>query len=373
MSRGLPAFPKKKRGRYFVVRITLPDGSRPWVKLGEDREQAYINFLDYLKQIKSQKSDYPSYRSTIEQDMDAFMENTKIRFGEESKTYNRYRNYMNNLQRFLSLRSQNLVYMDEIKERHVLDYRDFRRSEKSRSGKNISPTTINNELDFISTMYNYLIDERNLSLTNPVKKIKRLDEPDPDDFYYKPDEVVKILETSKQFCKHNNWYAIFSTLFYTGMRRNELRFLTWDDINFQDKVINIRPKEVNNGEKFRVKNRRPRAIPLLPEIEAVLKSLPKRSDRWVFTNSIGNTFSNNAFRDKFRKICKVAELPIKKLHLTRHSWTSIAYEKGVPESAIQAAGGWIDPKTMRRYNHSGANQDYVNKAFQENFIIDNKK
>jgi integrase/recombinase XerD len=373
MSRGLPTFPKKKRGKYFVIRVTSSDGSRPWIKLGESREQAYINYLDYLKQIKSQRSDYSTYRATINQGIDAFMENTKSRFGKESKTYVRYRNYMDNLRRFLSLRCRDLIYMDEIKERHILDYRDFRRTEKNRSGKNISPTTVNNELDFISTTYTYLIEERNLTLTNPIKKIKRLDEPDPDDFYYKPDEVRKILETSKQFSTRNNWHAVFTVFFYTGMRRNELRFLTWEDINFQDKVINIRPKQISKDEKFRVKNRRPRIIPLLPQVEVVLKSLSKKSDRWVFTNSRSNTFSNDTIRQEFRKICEAAGLPLKKLHLTRHSWTSIAYEKGVPEPAIQAAGGWSDPKTMRRYNHSGANREYVNKAFQENFSIGEEK
>lgn len=152
-----------------------------------------------------------------------------------------------------------------------------------------------------------------------------------------------------------------------------MRYLTWEDINFEDQVIYIRPKQITQNERFRVKNRRSRLIPILLEVEAVLKSLPKRSDRWVFTNSRGNTFSSDTIRQEFRKICKSAGLPIKKLYLTRHSWTSIAYEKGVPEPAIQAAGGWNDPKTMRRYNHSGANREYVNKAFQENFSIDEEK
>jgi len=40
MSRGLPVFPRKKRGRYFVIRITNPDGARPWIRLGETREDA---------------------------------------------------------------------------------------------------------------------------------------------------------------------------------------------------------------------------------------------------------------------------------------------------------------------------------------------
>ncbi len=72
-------------------------------------------------------------------------------------------------------------------------------------------------------------------------------------------------------------------------------------------------------------------------------------------------------------MCRAASLPVKKLHQTRHSWTSIAFEKVVPEPAIQVAGGWTDVKTMRRYNHSGQNREFVIDAFKKNFTIGKKE
>lgn len=366
MSRGLPAFPKKKRGKHFVIRITLPDGSRPWLTLGETREEAYLRYADYIKQIKSQKSGHPSYRAMIKQGIEAYLEIKKSQFGSPS-SYVRYCNVMDNFKDFLGVKYPGLVHLDEIQARHISEFLDYRLKEKDRH-----PGTVNFERDTISNMFKVLINEKNLPLTNPVDKVGHKDEPDPDDFYYKEDEVIKILETAKQFSKRIDWHAVFVVFFNTGMRRNELRYLTWEDIDFEEKVIYIRPKQITQSEKFRVKNRRPRLIPILPEVEAALKTLAKRSDRWVFTNSRGKTFSNDIIRQQFRKICKAAGLPIKKLHQTRHSWTSIAYQKGVPEPAIQAAGGWADAKTMRRYNHSGQNKEFVIEAFKKNFSIGRK-
>ena len=359
----MPAFPKKKRGKLFVIRITLPDGSRPWLTLGETREEAYFRYADYIKQIKSQKSGQPSYRAMIKQGIEAYLEIKKSQFGSPT-SYTRYCIIMENFKDFLAVMYPGLAYLDEIKSRHISEYMDYSLKQKGRQ-----PVTVNHERDTISNMFKVLINEKNLPLTNPVDKVGHKDESDPDDFYYKEDEIIKILETAKQFSKRINWHAIFTVFFNTGMRRNELRYLTWDDIDFEGKVIYIRPKQITQNEKFRVKNRQSRLIPMLPEAEAALKSVPKKSNRWVFTNSIGKTFSNDIFRRQFRKICEAAEVPIKKLHQTRHSWTSIAYQKGVPESAIQAAGGWTDAQTMRRYNHSGQNREFVIEAFKKNFSI----
>lgn len=365
MSRGLPTFPTKKRGKFYRIRITAPDGTRPWLNLGDNINEAKLAFNDYRKQILSQRSDYPSYRPTIKQCIDKWIENKKSRFGEESKTYSRYWNYRTAMFNFFEKKYPELQFMDGVEERHILDFRDFRKNCKNRAGNNLSPVTINNELDAVHNLFEFLIEEQNLDLRNPVKKKMKLDEGEPDEFYYKVDEVVKFLETARQFCKRINWHAIFIILFNTGIRRNELRFLTWENIDFKSKEINIRPKQITPNKKFRVKGRKPRVIPMSLEVEQAIKSLPKKSDIWVFTNSRGNIFSTDTIRTVFRKICKTAGLPVKKQHKTRHSWTSIAFEKGVAPSAIQSVGGWTKAATMERYNHSGQNKEFLKDAFKD--------
>jgi integrase len=154
------------------------------------------------------------------------------------------------------------------------------------------------------------------------------------------------------------------------MRRNELRFLTWDDLDLSKGKIYIRPKQVSPDFYFRVKNKEIRDIPIAPELMPILKSLPHKSDRWVFVNSKGNTFSVNPIRTAFRKICRVAGVPVKKQHMTRHTWASQSSQQGVPLDVIQKIGGWRNPKTMDRYKHLA--DSYMDKIFKDKFSLENK-
>ena len=40
-------------------------------------------------------------------------------------------------------------------------------------------------------------------------------------------------------------YKAFSTLYYSGARKGELLALTWEDINFEEKAININKTDYN--------------------------------------------------------------------------------------------------------------------------------
>lgn len=362
MSRGLPAFPKKRRGKYFVIRITKPDGSRPWLSLGETREEAYLNYADYIKQVKSKKSAFYSYRPSIKQGIEAYLELKKRAVKQNSLL--RFKGIMDNFKQFLAKEHPDLVYLDELMETHFSEYRDYR-AEKA------SPVTINFERDTLSNLFNVLIKEKNLPIKNPVKNVGNLQEPMPDDFFYRDNEVMKILETAKTFSKRINWYAIFATLFYTGMRRNELRFLAWDDLDLDKGYIYIRPKRVSDKFTFEPKDKEIRNIPIAYNLLPIFKSLPKKHDKWVFVNSVNKIISADKIRQEFQKICKFAGLPVKKLHKTRHSWASLMTQDGIPLDVIQDLGGWSDPETMNRYKH--LSEDYKARIFREKFTLGNKK
>lgn len=359
MSRGLPVFPKKKRGRYFIIRITKADGSRPRIRLGATREEALNSYADYVKQLKSKKLSYPTYRATIKQGMDAYLEIKKNKVKPNSLT--RFRGILVNFKRFIDTKHLYLVFLDELQERHFSEYMNYRES----IGR--SPITINFERDTLSNMFNILINEKNLELRNPVKKVGLLSQPVPDDFFYKSDEIMKILETAKMFSKRINWYAIFAALFYTGMRRNELRFLTWEDIDLEKGSIYIRSKQVNEKIRFEPKGKEIRTIPIHLPLMPILKSLSKKNDRWVFVNSRNKFIDKDKINVQFKKICRAVGLPVKKQHKTRHSWASLLTQDGVPLDVIQEIGGWKDLETMNKYKHLA--DDYKAMIFKEKFTL----
>lgn len=364
MSRGLPAFPKKKRGKYFVIRITGSNGSRPWVKLGETRQEALSAYADYIKQLKCKRDPYPTYRATIRQAIEAYYEIKQGRVKENS--LRRFKEIINNFQQFIATRYPLLSYLDELETRHFAEYMNYR----IKTGA--SPVTVNFERDTLSNLFNLLIKERNLPIGNPVKNTSSLSEPVQDNFFYNDKEVLKILEVSMQFSKRINWHAIFTVLFYTGMRRNELRYLTWNDLDLDRECIYIKPKQITESLVFEPKDKEIRTIPIHPVLLPILKSLPKKHKKWVFVNSVNKIISQDKTRQEFQKICREAELPIKKLHKTRHSWASLMTQDGVPLDVIQELGGWSDPETMNKYKHLA--EDYKARIFKEKFKlgVDNK-
>lgn len=191
--------------------------------------------------------------------------------------------------------------------------------------------------------------------------------PPQDSFFYSDEEVLKILEISKQFCKRIDCYAVLATLFYTGMRRNELRYLTWEDLDLERGCIYIRPKRINEKLIFEPKDKEIRTIPIHPELLPILEELPKKNDRWVFVNSLNKILGQDKIRQEFRKICKAAGLPVEKLHKTRHSWALLMTECGVLLDVIQELGGWADAETMNKYKHLA--EDYKARIFKERFTL----
>jgi integrase len=63
----------------------------------------------------------------------------------------------------------------------------------------------------------------------------------------------------------------------TGARIGEIKWLTWDDIDFDNRLIHIQAKEGCQPMSDDI-----RAIPMIPKALHLLKSLPRRG-RWVVT------------------------------------------------------------------------------------------
>ena len=107
------------------------------------------------------------------------------------------------------------------------------------------------------------------------------------------------------------------TAMLTGMRRAELDWLTWDDVDLDKAAILIRPKE-----GWSPKRRRTRTLPTPPELRNALTALPRRT-RWVFARPDGSQVKESWLRKRIREIKHAAgltsRLTIRKL---RHTFTS---------------------------------------------------
>lgn len=135
----------------------------------------------------------------------------------------------------------------------------------------IGPKTLYNETVIVRQLVNFTLSRGSIH-KDPLKGL-RLKQPTPTPQpCWTPEEVKRILTASAEPERRK-----FMTLADTGMRVGELRFLSWGDVDFDNNLLRVRPKD-----DWQPKSGDQRSIPMTSRVRALLESLP-RFGRWVFT------------------------------------------------------------------------------------------
>lgn len=338
-----------QRGRWYCFKVTTSYGKRKEIQSATKKEaQAKRNEIE--RQIFSAASDSPTYRVTFEQGINFWLNSKKGSIDETS--YARYRGYMDNLLEFLKKKRPDLKYFDQLKPEDINAFMDYRIEEKGRATK-----TVNSERLALYNLFRTLIDHNKIDGINPVEKAKRIKVIKVQKRRALSDkELEKLLEGAKAESGAINWYGIYLTLYITGMRRDEVRKLEKESVDFSRDVITI----------LNTKTDRPKIIPIHPQLRPVLCEAVERSrGKWVFPNSEGNLLHKNKIRDKMIEICDKVGIPKATVHDLRHTFASRPELSGM---AKQSIGGWSSKQVMERtYIH--AQEDHVrDEYFKVDFL-----
>jgi integrase len=109
-----------------------------------------------------------------------------------------------------------------------------------------------------------------------------LEEPQPRVGFLKQDEFVKLRDELPE-----NLRPVLALGYYCGMRLGEIRRLKWSGVDLQRGEITLQGNETKNG--------RPRAIPLICELPAMLSILAAKKGRGEYV------FGGNKPLGNFRK------------------------------------------------------------------------
>lgn len=93
------------------------------------------------------------------------------------------------------------------------------------------------------------------------------------------EQVTKILKASVA----SPYHALFCILAWTALRIGEAKFLAWDDVDLENRVLRIRPKQIGplKTDLWNPKSGDQRSVPLCEPAIRLLRALP-RTCRWVF-------------------------------------------------------------------------------------------
>ena len=150
----------------------------------------------------------------------------------------------------------------ELNKTHALALRDELLS-LGRAG-----STVNHYFNAISKIYQMLIEEWGLLVTNPIKGLKRV--PNNKGRSVRVNRDIELLLLAG--CKAIDTPLLASIIEFaiqTGMRRGEVMGLSWSDVDIANRKAYL----------YKTKNGEPRQVPLTLRAIEVLKALPKTEDR----------------------------------------------------------------------------------------------
>ncbi|ARJ20075.1 site-specific integrase [Bacillus mycoides] len=171
--------------------------------------------------------------------------------------------------------------------------------------------------------------------------------------------------------------AFFSTLYYSGARKGELLALTWEDINFEEKIININKTDFNRiitQPKTKASNR----IIMLPTLVIrLLKNLKEHAtltapvkDDYVVFGTFYTSLATSTLQQNFKKYINIAKVKNIVLHEFRHSHASYLINKGVSPLVVAQRLGHSDvATTLNTYSHLYPSKQAEAVAFMEGDLI----
>jgi integrase len=153
----------------------------------------------------------------------------------------------------------------------------------------------------------------------------------------------------------------------TGMRRNEVLGLKWDDLDFEKKTISLNRGLVAVGYELhqtrgKTRNAR-RPIDLDATTLAVLAGWKAHQAAefaavgiddagWVFTDGDGQPIHPHALSQAFERITRRAGVPVIRLHDLRHTHGTLLIKEGVPVKVVSERLGHANIAfTIQTYQH----------------------
>ena len=169
--------------------------------------------------------------------------------------------------------------------------------------RGLAPKTANRYREILVRLFNWAMDQRGIRIygdKNPAAPVEKYKEKAPEiRFLTLPqiDEQLNALKNQTQL------HAMVATLIYAGLRREELLWLTMDDMDFKAGgfgAIRIRAKTID-GEFWQPKTKVNRIVPISSKLRQYLeKYRPKITPgKWYFPSPVGSDGTAIIFRPIF--------------------------------------------------------------------------
>jgi len=202
----------------------------------------------------------------------------------------------------------------------------------------VMTSTVNRETACLKAILYKAVDwgyYRPLDGVNPVKKVRKLQEPHYRTRFLTDDEILRLLAKCGP-----RLYPFVVMALNTGMRRGELVGLRWENTDLANGVITL--TKTKSGKK--------REVPINSAARQLLERLPRDRETVLWCPNIVKEFPKAASDAKVENF---------RFHDLRHTFASHLVMKGVDLYIIQALLGHSTYEMTQRYAHLAPNQKRV--------------
>lgn len=321
-----------RRGAMWVIEYKMPNGKTKRESIGRAGVVTKSMAKEVLRQREQQiklgqyemlEADIP----TIARFKDEYIRH--IRDVKQNRSWELAISQLKRLEAFFDGR-----ILSHISPSDIDDYKLYRQ-------KQVKPATVNRELACLSHLFNLAKRQKRFFGENPVSISKLLPEHNQVERILNKDEETKLLESSSPALK-----AILLCALHTGMRKNEILSLKWDNVDLEKKIITL--------EHTNTKSKKTRRIPINSTLRRIFleQRLKVGSSNYVFLSTKGSPYKrHDSLKQSFAGACKRANIKELRFHDLRHTAATRMIESGASIVAVSRILGHSDLKTTMRYAH----------------------
>lgn len=251
-----------------------------------------------------------------------------------------------------------------------------------------SPATVAKKLRHLKRLFQLGVKRKQLE-ENPLRYIDMPKSRKKKIRTYSDVECQRMAKVSRQYCQEWNlqyrpqWDLMIIIALMTGMRRAELWNCTWSDIDFEEQVINITPKENTESTwRWDIKDADERTLPLTDEVTQFLVDQQSKQPegypyvfvpvarydyiqtlraegKWKFTDARLKVINN--FRRQFETILATAKVRKGQFHDLRRTAITNWFANGMSENDVMVLAGHSNFATTHEFYLAVAD-DLIDRA-----------
>lgn len=195
---------------------------------------------------------------------------------------------------------------------------------------------------------------------------------------YTDTDIRKMYSAIVEYYNSSHYYRIspiFIFLANTGLRIGEALALNHEDIDYENKTVNINktlsrvkiredlPEDSEQSYEYiitdpktntsnRIVDLNNTAIWALHEIKRRNEEQEIPKSKFVFSSELGNFFNPRSIEDTMKRVCNRAGIEYYGLHSLRHTFASRCFQKGIPVEIVSKILGHSSPTiTTKVYIH----------------------